>query len=321
MGAATKMKPRVENAIWSQLRSNFGIIIVFILIFAAMSLLSDTFLTTYNLLNVARQITIVAILGIGMTFVILSGEIDLSVGSLVALIGVLITGFMVSGLPMPIAIIIGLIMGIGLGFINGFVTTFGRIPSFIVTLGMMTIARGLSLVYTDGYPISDLPESFSFIGRGYIGPIPTPVVIMAICFIVGYIVLKYTRFGRNVYALGGNEEAARLSGIKTKKTKVLVFVISGLTAAIAGIILASRLNSGQPSAGTSMELDAIAAVVIGGTSFSGGKGSIVGTLIGALIIGVISNGLNLLGVSSYWQMITLGLIIVSAVWIDQLRKH
>ncbi|CAH0120214.1 MULTISPECIES: ABC transporter permease [unclassified Paenibacillus] len=321
VGVDAKIKAGSEGVFLSQLRKNMGIVIVFILLFITMSLLSDSFLTAYNLLNVARQITIVAILGIGMTFVILSGEIDLSVGSIVALIGCLTTGFMISGLPVTVSIIIGLLLGVALGFINGFVTTYGRIPSFIVTLGMMTIARGLSLVYTDGYPISNLPESFSFIGRGYIGPIPFPVVVMAVCFIVGFIVLKYTRFGRNVYALGGNEEAARLSGIKTKSTKVSVFVISGLAAAIAGIILASRLNSGQPSAGTSMELDAIAAVVIGGTSFSGGKGSIIGTLIGALITGVISNGLNLLGVSSYWQMITLGLIIVGAVWIDQFRKE
>lgn len=321
MGVEAKIKAGFKGAFLSQLQKKMGIVIVFVLLFITMSLLSDNFLTTYNLLNVARQITIVAILGIGMTFVILSGEIDLSVGSIVALIGCLTTGFMISGLPVALSIIIGLLLGVMLGFINGFVTTYGRIPSFIVTLGMMTVARGLSLVYTDGYPISNLPESFSFIGRGYIGPIPFPVIVMVICFIAGFIVLKYTRFGRNVYALGGNEEAARLSGIKTKFTKVSVFVISGLAAAIAGIILASRLNSGQPSAGTSMELDAIAAVVIGGTSFSGGKGSIIGTLIGALITGVISNGLNLLGVSSYWQMITLGLIIVGAVWIDQFRKE
>lgn len=309
-----------QGALFQQLRSKLGILIVFVLLFVIMSLLSDNFLTSYNLINVARQITMVAILGIGMTFVILSGGIDLSVGSIVALVGCLTTGFMVSGMPVPVAIVAGLFIGAALGMINGLVTTYGKIPSFIVTLGMMTVARGFALVYTDGYPITKLPESFSFIGRGYIGPIPVPVVIMILCFVIGYIVLRYFRFGRDVYALGGNEEAARLSGIKTNRVKVAVFLISGLTAAIAGIILASRLNSGQPSAGASMELDAIAAVVIGGTSFSGGKGSILGTLVGAMIMGVISNGLNLLGVSSYWQMITIGFIIVVAVWIDQFRK-
>lgn len=317
---ALKQSRLIRGAAWKQLRSKLGILFVFVLLFVVMSVLSDNFLTAYNLINVARQITMVAILGIGMTFVILSGGIDLSVGSIVALVGCLTAGFMASGLPVPAAIIAGILIGTVLGLMNGLVTTYGKIPSFIVTLGMMTVARGLSLVYTDGYPITNLPESFTFIGRGYIGPIPVPVIVMVLCFLVGYVVLRYLRFGRDVYALGGNEEAARLSGINTNYTKVGVFVISGLTAAIAGIILASRLNSGQPSAGISMELDAIAAVVIGGTSFSGGKGGILGTLVGAMIMGVISNGLNLLGVSSYWQMITIGLIIVAAVWIDQFRK-
>ncbi len=313
-------KAPLKTRLLGEFKNKLGILFVLILLIIIMSILSESFLTMFNLMNVARQITIVAILGIGMTFVILSGGIDLSVGSIVALVGSVTAGLLLSGYHLGIAITFGLFVGLAIGIINGVVTTYGKIPSFIVTLGMMTVARGFALVYTDGYPISGLPSSFSFIGRGFIGPIPFPVIIMIVCFTIGYVVLKYTRFGRNVYALGGNEEAARLSGIKTKFTNVSVFAISGLTAAIAGIILASRLSSGQPSAAVAMELDAIAAVVIGGTSFSGGKGSIVGTLIGAAIMGVISNGLNLLGVSSYWQMIAIGFIIVLAVWIDQFKQ-
>ncbi len=307
---------------WSlaTLWAKFGILFILILMVILMGVLSENFLSQYNLLNVLRQVSLVAILGVGMTFVILSAEIDLSVGSIVGLTSCATAGAMVAGYGIFLSILWGVLLGIGIGIVNGIVHTYGRIPSFIVTLGMTTIARGAVLVYTQAYPITGLPDSFAFIGKGYIGSIPTQVIIMAIIFIIAGIVLRYTMFGRNVYAIGGNSEAARLSGINVKVNKVIIFGIMGLTAGIAGVILASRLFSGQPSSGVGMELDAIAATIIGGTSFSGGKGSVFGTLAGALIMGVLNNGLNLLGVSTYWQMIAMGSIIVLAVWIDRLKE-
>jgi ribose transport system permease protein len=302
--------------LWSKL----GILFILVIMAILMGILSDSFLSGYNLLNILRQVSIVAILGVGMTFVILSGEIDLSVGSIVGLTSCATAGALVAGYGMFISILWGVLLGIGIGIINGFVHTYGRIPSFIVTLGMTTVARGAVLVYTQAYPITGLPDSFAFIGKGYIGRIPTQVIIMAVIFIVAGIILRYTIFGRNVYAIGGNSEAARLSGINVKINKVIIFGIMGMMAGIAGVILASRLFSGQPSAGVGLELDAIAATIIGGTSFLGGKGNVFGTLVGALIMGVLNNGLNLLGVSTYWQMIAMGTIIVLAVWFDKLKE-
>lgn len=300
--------------------SRFGILAIFLLLFLAMGLLSDHFLSAYNLVNVARQITIVAISAVGMTFIILAGEIDLSAGSIAALAGVATAGALKAGLGLPLSLIIGLVGGVLCGAINGLVTTYGRIPSFIVTLGMTTVARGTVLVYTNAYPISGLPSSFGFIGKGYVGPVPTPVLLMLVIYLVAYYVLNWTIAGRSIYALGGNAEAARLSGINIKLSRVLTFVVAGAAFAMAGIVMTSRMLSGQPSSAVGMELDAIAATVIGGTSLSGGRGSIWGTLVGALIMGTISNGLDLLGVSSYWQMIAQGLIIVAAVLLDRIKE-
>ena len=290
----------------------------FIVLIIIMSFGSEQFLTVANITNILRQVSIVGILAVGMTFVILIGGIDLSVGSVMALTGTMMAGFMVNMSMSPIlAVILGISIGVLIGFITGSLVSYAKIPAIIVTLAMMEIARGAGLLYTGGYPLSGLPSSFSFIGRGYLfGIIPIPVVIMAVVFIIAYIILNHLPFGRYIYAIGGNEEAVRLSGIRVKKYKIMVFVISGITASIAGLILVSRLMSGQPNAGSGYELSAIAAVVLGGTSIAGGRGHIFGTLLGALLMGVLSNGLNLMGVSSYVQMVLTGLIIIGAIYLS-----
>lgn len=291
-------------------------LIGFIVLLVIMSFGSEQFLTASNLTNILRQVSIVGILAVGMTFVILIGGIDLSVGSVMALTGTMMAGFMINfSLPPILAILIGIVLGVFIGYITGSLVAYAKIPAIIVTLAMMEIARGAGLLYTGGYPLSGLPNSFSVIGRGYLfGFIPIPVLIMAIVFLVAYIILNHLPFGRYIYAIGGNEEAVRLSGIKVKKYKIMVYVISGITASISGMILVSRLMSGQPNAGEGYELSAIAAVVLGGTSIAGGRGHIGGTLLGALLMGVLSNGLNLMGVSSYVQMVLTGIIIIGAIY-------
>lgn len=298
----------------------YGTLIILLAMCLVLTFLSPVFLTTQNLINVIRQISINGILAIGMTIVILTGGIDLSVGSQVALTGAIVAGLQAQGYGVFLAIIIGLLLGLLLGFINGFIITKGDIPPFIATLGMLTAARGLTLIFTGGRPIYQLNESFNFIGAGYLGPIPVPVIILAIIILAFYFILKYTVFGREVYAVGGNSEAAVYSGINKNKRLVQVYTIMGLLSALTGIILTSRLGSADPTAGTGFELDAIAAVVIGGTSMVGGEGTVTGTIIGALIIGVINNGLNLLNVSSYYQQFIKGVIIVVAVLADNYAR-
>ncbi len=290
-------------------------------IIVVLSILSEHFLTATNLFNIVTQTSINALLAFGMTFVILSGGIDLSVGSVMAVASAVTAGLLTSGLNMVVAIIGGLLAGTGLGLFNGLVISRLAMPAFIVTLAMKSIARGLALIYTDGKPISGFSESFQFLGGGKLGKIPIPVIILAIALFVGYIVLTKTPFGRYVYAIGGSEEAAELSGINTKAIKTAVFAISGFMASVSGIVLASRLNSAQPTAGAGYELDAIAAVVLGGTSLTGGRGGITGTLIGALIMGVISNGLNLLNVSSFYQLVAKGSVILLAIYLDRRSKQ
>jgi len=292
-----------------------------LLIVIVLSLINDQFLTFSNILNVLRQVSINALIAFGMTFVILTGGIDLSVGSIFALSSALTAGMMVSGMNTWIAVIGGLGCGMLMGAINGVVITKGKVAPFIATLATMTLFRGLTLVYTEGKPITGLNEDFGLLGKGYFFDIPTPVVWMLLAFFLSYMVLKYTTFGRRVYAVGSNEEASWLSGIGTDKIKIWVYSISGLLAAFSGIILASRLNSSQPTAGTSYELDAIAAVVLGGTSLAGGRGWVVGTLIGAIIIGVLDNGLNLLNVSSFYQQVVKGAVILLAVLLDRSKSH
>lgn len=309
-------KNNKKNTIIRKLGPLLGLLLLCI----ALTILSDRFFTVNNLLNVARQISINAIISVGMTLVILTGGIDLSVGSIVALTGSITAGLLVGGYAIFPAILMGLVVGSLLGLCNGLLITRAEIPPFIATLGTMTVARGLTLVYTEGRPITGMEEAFRFLGGGYVAGIPVPVIIMVLIFAVAYIMLKKTRLGRYIYAIGGNEEAARLSGINTKKILLSVYVLGGLLAGISGIIMASRLNSAQPTAGISFELDAIAAVVLGGTSLSGGVGTIGGTLIGAFIIGVLDNGLNLLNVSSFYQQIAKGLVILLAVFLDRKRK-
>jgi len=309
----------------ASLVSEFGIVVALLIEIFFFAILSPFFFTTENILNVSLQTSITAIIAVGMTFVILTGGIDLSVGALVAFSGVMTTSCLKINLPLPVVLPLAMIVGIIVGIISGglagiFITKF-RITPFIVTLALMTVWRGASYMITDGRPVWGLPEAFSILGSGRILSIPIPTVFMVAAFVIGFIILKQTRLGRYVYAVGGNAEAARLAGIDTKKTLLMVYIISGALAAASGILLASRLNSGQPNAGLMYELDVIAAVVVGGTSLSGGKGSIVGTFIGAMLIGVLRNGLNLLDVNSYVQMIVLGGVILLAVMLDQWRTH
>lgn len=286
-----------------------------------MILASDTFLTASNLSNIARQVSINAIIAVGMTCVILTGGIDLSVGPVMALSGTLTAGLMVAGLPPGLAIGVGLLVGVAFGIGNGLFVAYLHMPPIIVTLATMGIARGFGLMYTDGYPISGLPEWFAFFGRASVSGLQVPILIMLITYLAAYVLLQHTRIGRYIYAIGGNEEAVRLSGVRAARFKLLVYGISGFTAAIAGLVLTSRLMSGQPNAGVSFELDAIAAVVLGGASIAGGRGVIIGTLLGAMLLGVLNNGLNMLGVSPYVQSVIKGGIILLAIFISRQRHR
>ncbi|WP_321166602.1 MULTISPECIES: ABC transporter permease subunit [unclassified Paenibacillus] len=300
---------------------SLGSLLGLVLIVVILSVVNGDFLTVGNIFNVLRQISINALIAFGMTFVILTGGIDLSVGSILALSSAFTAGLMASGMNTWLAVGIGLVGGLVMGAINGLLITKGKVAPFIATLATMTVFRGLTLVYTQGRPITGFKEDFALLGKGYFLQIPMPIIWMVIAFAVLYIILKHTTFGRRVYALGSNEEATWLSGINTSKVKILVYSISGLFAAISGIILTSRLNSAQPTAGGAFELDAIAAVVLGGTSLSGGRGWIVGTLIGAMIIGVLDNGLNLLNVSSFYQQVVKGVVILIAVLLDRSKAR
>lgn len=296
-----------------------GPLLGLIVLIVVVSIMNPSFLAPLNILNLLRQVAINALIAFGMTFVILTGGIDLSVGAILALSSTLMAGMMVSGMDPILAILVGCLLGAVMGAVNGLLITKGKMAPFIVTLATMTIFRGLTMVYTNGNPITGLGDSFMFqvFGRGYFLGIPVPAVTMIITFAILWIILHKTPFGRQTYAIGGNEKAAIISGIKVDRVKIMIYSLAGLLAALAGAILTSRLNSASPTAGDSYELDAIAAVVLGGTSLSGGRGWIVGTLIGALIIGTLNNGLNLLGVSSFFQMVVKGGVIILAVLMDR----
>ncbi|HLR11327.1 MAG TPA: ribose ABC transporter permease [Sporosarcina sp.] len=299
-----------------------GPFIGLLLIIIVISIMSPNFLTINNIFNVLRQVSINALIAFGMTFVILTGGIDLSVGSILALTGAVTAGMLASGMDPILAMGLGLLLGAILGAVNGIIIAKGKVAPFIATLATMTIYRGLTLVYTEGKPISGLGDSLSFqlLGKGYFFGIPVPIVTMLLAFGVLYFILKKTTFGRRVYAVGGNEEASKLSGIRVDRIKIYVYALTGFLAALASLILTSRLNSAQPTAGNMFELDAIAAVVLGGTSLTGGRGWIVGTVIGALIIGVLNNGLNLIGVSSFFQQVVKGAVILIAVLLDRKKE-
>lgn len=301
--------------------SDYGIIVAFLVLCVILSVVSPYFLGVNNLLNVLRQVSINGVLAIGMTFVILTRGIDLSVGSVMAFAAMVAASFAVvdSGMPLIVPLALGLAGGLALGSINGVMVARFAIPPFVMTLGMLSMARGLTYIYSDGMPISSLSPSFLWLGQGTVIGIPVPVILFAAMFVLAWFILGYTTFGRYVYAVGGNPTAARLSGIKVRRIIFSVYAISGLLCGLAGLMIAARTSAALPQAGVAYELDAIAAVVIGGTSLAGGKGRIVGTLFGVLIIGVINNGLDLLGVSSFYQQLVKGAIIVVAVMLDRSR--
>ncbi|EPR3582877.1 ribose ABC transporter permease [Vibrio alginolyticus] len=299
-------------------------LIALIFLIVVVSFLNPNFFTVDNILNILRQTSVNAIIAVGMTLVILTAGIDLSVGSVLALCGAFAASMIALEVPVLVAVPTALVAGAALGAISGIIIAKGKVQAFIATLVTMTLLRGVTMVYTEGRPIStgftDTADAFAWFGTGYALGIPVPVWLMVVVFAAAWYLLNHTRFGRYVYALGGNESATRLSGINVDRVKIGVYAICGMLAALAGIIVTSRLSSAQPTAGMGYELDAIAAVVLGGTSLMGGKGRIMGTLIGALIIGFLNNALNLLDVSSYYQMIAKAVVILLAVLVDTKNK-
>jgi ribose transport system permease protein len=306
----------------SEVLRRFSVFIILLAICLIFALGSSDFLTASNLLNVALQTSIIAIVAIGMTFAILTAGIDLSVGSLMALCGALAAGLAIKqGLGTYGGIGLALLVGLALGAVNGLLIVKGGVPPFVATLAMMAVGRGLTLVYTQGRPIAGIEKNFIFWGTGRLLGIPMPVILMVMIALIAFVVLRQTRFGLYVYATGGNEETTRLAGVSPNWIKLAVYVISGLTAALGGVLLTARLWSAQPNAAVGWELDAIAAPVLGGTSLFGGVGGIGGTLVGAFIIGVLSNGLNLLGVPSYYQQVIKGVVFIMAVMLDLFTKR
>ncbi|MGB3554501.1 MAG: ABC transporter permease [Jannaschia sp.] len=313
----------------SSFLQTYGILIALAVVCLGLTLLNEFFLTPRNIVNVLRQTSINGILAIGLTFVILARGIDLSVGSVVALAGVVAASFAttssagIAGGPYPVALalVAGIVVGAACGAVSGAVVARFNVPAFVATLGMLSAARGLTLLYSDGRPVPALTDEFRFIGNGDLWGVPMPVVLFALVFAAAWWTLSQTRFGRHVYAAGGNPHAATVSGINVARIRFAVFAISGALAGLAGMILAARTGSALPQAGVAYELDAIAAVVIGGTSLAGGVGRVTGTVIGALLIGVVNNGLDLMGVESYYQLVIKGVLIVAAVMLDQTRNH
>ena len=320
MSALQRLLKTTKNLDITKSRAFFAFVGV-ISLSIILSFVSPYFFTASNILNVFRQVSIIAIVAVGMTCVIISGGIDLSVGSTLALSSVLVAILLKQGISMMVSITAGILLGGLIGLFSSFlITSRIRTPPFIATLATMSIARGLTMVVTGGRPIYGLPLNFGFIGGGYVFGIPFPVIIMLIIVLAGHIFITYTVEGTYLFAVGGNPEAARLSGINVSKIKILAYVLSGITAAIAGVILASRLTSVEPLSGIGYELDAIAASVIGGADLSGGEGNLLGTLMGALIMGILRNGLNLLNVSTYWQQVVIGLVIAITVALGTFRK-
>lgn len=314
---------------WQSLIQKYGIFLALALTCLVLAVISENFLSTRNLLNVLRQTSINGVLAIGMTFVILTRGIDLSVGSVAALAGMVAgslattsTGSMIFGatMPAPLALLAGILTGMACGAVSGVVVSRFKVPAFVATLGMLSAARGLTLLYSGGRPIAALDEGFRWIGTGTVLGIPVPILIFAAVFGLAHFVLMQTRYGRHIYAAGGNPHAAKVSGLNVSRIRFSVYVISGALAGLAGMILAARTGSALPQAGIAYELDAIAAVVIGGTSLSGGIGRVSGTLVGALLIGVMNNGLDLLGVESYYQQVIKGVLIVAAVMLDRSKN-
>jgi ribose transport system permease protein len=326
-GAAPPTSPAVAHAL--RLRQ-FQSLIALAVMVLALSLLADRFLTVENGFNILRQISVNLCLSVGMTLIILSGGIDLSVGAILGLAGAVAAGLLKNGVALAAfgvrleftvmgAVVAGIAAGAAAGWFNGAAITRFRLPPFVATLGMLSIARGLTMLWTGGFPITSLGDSFGFIGTGAFVGVPMPVWIMVALVAAFVVVTKRTRFGRHIYAVGGNERAALLTGLRVNRVKVAVYTLAGALAGVAGLIVTARLDSAQPNAGLGYELDSIAAVVIGGTSLSGGRGSIMGTVLGCLIIGVLNNGLFLLNVSPFWQQVIKGGVILLAVAIDKMN--
>lgn len=336
----TKSAPSVEPDERSLLRTfiafwnKAGILVVFLLVCLVLAVWTGgTFLKPMNIINVIRQVSIIGVAAVGMTMVILLGLIDLSVGSIIAFTGILAAGIQAKWFPglgigpkLAVTIVVPILAGAAVGFFNGFISTKGKVHPFIVTLGSMTIFRGITMFIGDGRPISGMTRPFRQLGAGVIGQgwlpvaIPVPVVIFLLCVAAAHFVLRKTAFGRSIYAIGGNQEAAYVSGIMVDRVKIATFTILGGLCGVSALILTARLNSGEMVAGTGYEMDIITSVIIGGTSMMGGEGSVAGTLVGVLLIGVISNGLNLLEVQPYWQLVVKGCIIILAVLIDRLKR-
>jgi len=321
----------MNRKLFTEQLARFQSFLALALMVVALSLASHNFLTVDNTMNVLRQISINLCLSLGMTLVILSGGIDLSVGSVLALSGAVAAGLLKNGLAlprfnllvqftMPGAIVAGIAVGLALGWANGVAVTRFKLPPFVATLGMLSIARGLTMLWTGGFPVTGLGDDFGRLGTGHALGIPMPVWISAVLVAVFIVVTKRTRFGRHLYAVGGNERAATLSGLAVPRIKLMVYTLGGGLAAVAGLLVTARLDSATPNAGLGYELDSIAAVVIGGTSLSGGRGSMLGTVLGCLIIGVLNNGLFLLNVSPFWQQVVKGFVILAAVAIDKASK-
>jgi len=324
------MEAAITRQNYNQLLSRFQSLIALIMLCVILSLLSDKFLSVTNAWNVMRQISVNVCISVGMTMVILTGGIDLSVGSVLALSGAIAAGLLKNGIAVPAAnlyigftllgvVLAGILTGSLVGWTNGFVITKFKVPPFVATLAMLTIARGLTMLWTKGFPISSLGENFTWIGTGWLLRVPVPVWISLITVLLAVAIMEKIKLGRYIYAIGGNESAAVLSGINVKKVKIVVYSLAGALAAVGGLLVTSRLDAAQPNAGAGYELDSIAAVVIGGTSLAGGKGSIGGTVLGAVIIGVLDNGLVLLDVSPFWQQVVKGAVILVAVIIDKAR--
>ena len=317
----TLAKPAREPFDFARWWDRVGILMVLVALVLLMAVIAPNFNRVDNLLNIARAISINAILAAGMTVVILTGGIDLSVGSTIAVSGVVAVITAIAGVPAPLAVLLGMAVGALCGLVNGWLTAYLALAPFIVTLGTMTFLRGLAYTITDGQPIVSSSLNFRDLGNGYVGPIPVPVIVMAVVYAVIWFVLERTRYGRHVYAVGGNAEAAKLAGVRVSRVITSVYVLAGACAGLAGVIFAARVISAQPTAGTGYELDAIAAVVLGGTSLAGGRGRIVGTLIGSVILGVLSTGLILLNVQFFTQLLIKGVVIILAVAIDSLKQR
>ena len=312
---------RVKKGITTYFKENLAILVAFIILCVGLSIATPAFFTKDNILNVLRQVATNSNLAIGLTMAIIIGGIDLSVGAILAFSGLLCASFISDGMNLGLAVLLAFTLGALFGLLNGLIIAYTNMPPFVVTLATQNIARGIVNVYANGQPISARNPVFNFLGVGYFLGIPLPVIYSFVLLAVMILILGRSKFGRQLYAVGGNEEAARFSGINIKKVKIIVYTLCGALASFSGIILAARMYSGQPTAGDGFELDAIAASVLGGVSFSGGVGRLGGTIIGVLVLGVLTNGLNLLNINSFWQYIIKGIIILLAVYLDILKKR